>query len=267
LHIQHKEYNASQMQRQFLRKLLHDHRPVPEERFVTLNSEIVVAGSYPGDPCDANDIDIFVQDALQMERFEAMYKAMIIVPLGLNSDTRNHLWYNGRRDLDASGSQRLSSIVDVFDNVLHCYLSCYRGMPTEIANTLANTIDHLPKRLDLSKYEIVCSRRVTPFGKKYRRPLALKALNFIQIRPRISFRVGTFSTLITDSFDLHHCRAYLTVNAEGEYECHTDEIASACLAERRLALTTTSFEGLKVKDCVWGQLHRIHKKARLGFNW
>ena len=46
-----------------------------------------------------------------------------------------------------------------------------------------------------------------------------------------------------------------------------DEIASACLAERRLALTTTSFQGLKVKDCVWGQLHRIHKKARLGFNW
>ena len=65
-----------------------------------------------------------------------------------------------------------------------------------------------------------------------------------------------------------------TPRADGSYDVRhemvqiiADEVAKACLRQRRLSLTTAAFQGSNQHEGVWFQLFRIHKKCLTGFHW
>ena len=162
----------------------------------------------------------------------------------------------------------LNDVVRVFPKVLHWYFKHQPKLSKEMRGTLSNTIDHLPECLSEGRYKILRTRCIIPLSTAgHRKPFALKPINFIQVEARSAFQVGTFADLVTSSFDLHHCRTHLTVTEEGWCHCHADEIANACLRQRRLSLTTTAFEGSNQHEGVWLQLLRIHRKCLTGFHW
>ena len=268
---QNLEYNGSQLQRQFLRKIIYDyHRDVGTD-VVRSNTELVVAGSFPGDLPHANDIDVFFQSDAQWHRLSLLYEEMVLQPLGLISDTREHRWYDGRRSPPSAVHQQpyhLNDVVHVFPTVLDWYLERHSNLSEELRRTLSSTIDHLPERLENGKYKVVRTRCTAPLSTdRHRKPFALKAINFVQVEACTAFRVGTFAKLVINSFDLHHCRTHLTVTDEGVYHCHADEVAKTCLRQRRLSLTTTAFQGSNQQEAVVVQLCRIHKKCLTGFHW
>ena len=268
---QNLEFHGSQMQRQFLRKIICDYYRQVGSEIVTSNAELVVAGSFPGDLPYANDINVFFQKDAQWERLSLLYDEMVLQPLGLSSDTHDHLWYNGRCYPPSVVYQQpyhIDDVVHVFPKVLKWYLTHHPELSKQIRVTLSNTIDHIPERLDGGKYKILRTRRIVPVGSaEHRKPFSLKVVNLIQVEACSAFQVGTFAELVVSSFDLHHCRAFLTVTEEGWYRCHADEVAKACLRQRRLSLTTAAFQGSNQHEGVWFQLFRIHKKCLTGFHW